>query len=201
MMKRSIALLALALLPTLANANLVVNGSFEADAQAAGTWNIYDNLAGWTGGRLGVELRNNVAGAASEGVNYVELDTTGNSSIYQFITTSAGTWYDLAFDYSPREGVAEASNQIKVWWGNDVLTTPPLKGFNAGPGNNWSTYTFKVQGTGNDKLFFDALGTNDSYGGSLDNIRVTAVPEPETYAMLLAGLGMIGFMSRRRKGN
>ncbi len=28
---------------------------------------------------------------------------------------------------------------------------------------------------------------------------VSAVPEPETYAMLLAGLGMIGFMARRRK--
>lgn len=112
-------MLALALLPTLANANLVVNGSFEADAQAAGTWNIYDNLTGWTGGRLGVELRNNVAGFPR-----CELCRTGYhwySLIYQFITTSAGTWYDLAFDYSPREGVAEASNQIKVWWGNDVL--------------------------------------------------------------------------------
>lgn len=28
---------------------------------------------------------------------------------------------------------------------------------------------------------------------------VTAVPEPETYAMLLAGLGMIGFIGRRRR--
>lgn len=28
----------------------------------------------------------------------------------------------------------------------------------------------------------------------------TAVPEPETYTMLLAGLGLIGFMVRRRKG-
>ncbi len=28
---------------------------------------------------------------------------------------------------------------------------------------------------------------------------VTAVPEPETYAMMLAGLGAIGFLSRRRK--
>ena len=27
------------------------------------------------------------------------------------------------------------------------------------------------------------------------------VPEPETYAMLMAGLGMVGFMSRRRKGS
>lgn len=30
---------------------------------------------------------------------------------------------------------------------------------------------------------------------------VTAVPEPETYAMLLAGLGLIGFIARRRLAN
>ena len=29
--------------------------------------------------------------------------------------------------------------------------------------------------------------------------NVTAVPEPETYAMLLAGLGLLGFMAHRRK--
>jgi hypothetical protein len=29
---------------------------------------------------------------------------------------------------------------------------------------------------------------------------VTAVPEPETYAMLLAGLGLIGFAARRARG-
>ena len=28
--------------------------------------------------------------------------------------------------------------------------------------------------------------------------EVTAVPEPETYAMMLAGLGMLGFLARRR---
>lgn len=44
----------------------------------------------------------------------------------------------------------------------------------------------------------------DSY--SLDGISptpsnwVTAVPEPETYAMMLTGLGLMGFIVRRRKG-
>ena len=28
---------------------------------------------------------------------------------------------------------------------------------------------------------------------------VAAVPEPETYAMMLAGLGLLGYMARRRK--
>jgi hypothetical protein len=40
-------------------------------------------------------------------------------------------------------------------------------------------------------------------GGSLkiDDVRisVTAVPEPETYAMMLAGLGLIGAIARRRR--
>ena len=33
---------------------------------------------------------------------------------------------------------------------------------------------------------------------SVNNVTVTPVPEPETYAMLLAGLGLVGFAARRR---
>lgn len=38
-------------------------------------------------------------------------------------------------------------------------------------------------------------------GESLSNYRAYAapIPEPETYAMLIAGLGLVGFMARRRK--
>jgi hypothetical protein len=43
--------------------------------------------------------------------------------------------------------------------------------------------------------------SNDTAMG-FDNFSVTAVPaipEPETYALMLAGLGVVGFMARRRK--
>jgi hypothetical protein len=30
-------------------------------------------------------------------------------------------------------------------------------------------------------------------------VRVSAVPEPETYAMMIAGLGLMGYVARRRK--
>jgi len=39
-------------------------------------------------------------------------------------------------------------------------------------------------------------GRQTIYSGELS---VTAVPEPETYAMMLAGLGALGFLARRRR--
>ena len=43
-----------------------------------------------------------------------------------------------------------------------------------------------------------ALGHSNTVSFGYEYIM--AVPEPETYAMLLAGLGLIGFSARRRIG-
>jgi len=197
-MKRIALVLLMAALPTIANANLLVNGSFEADAQAAGTWNIYPSLTGWTG-LNNIELRNNVAGQASDGVNFVELDTNSNNSMYQSINTVLGQVYTLSFDYSGREGVAANSNPIKAFWGDEFLAQAKASGVGKS-GNNWTTLTFDVIGTGGIvNLKFSAVGTSDSFGGSLDNVILTAVPEPSTYGMMLAGLALIGFTAGRRK--
>jgi hypothetical protein len=58
------------------------------------------------------------------------------------------------------------------------------------------TYNFSAINGNSYHLYFDGQGT----GLKLDNvgISVAAVPEPETYAMLLAGLGVLGFTGRRR---
>ena len=54
-------------------------------------------------------------------------------------------------------------------------------------------------------LYDIVLGFNDGarvdadYDDMVVGLRVTPVPEPETYALMLAGIGAVGFMRRRRK--
>ena len=53
-------------------------------------------------------------------------------------------------------------------------------------------------------ISYAIFGAIDVVNGSsvyADNFTITPIPEPETYAMLLAGLGLLGFTARRRKQN
>jgi len=51
------------------------------------------------------------------------------------------------------------------------------------------------------------LGFNDGYKVDADyddlvvRVKVSVVPEPETYALMLAGLGIMGFVARRRRAD
>jgi hypothetical protein len=49
--------------------------------------------------------------------------------------------------------------------------------------------------------FFGSSGFTYSIGGAdqLGTLTVSAVPEPESWALMLGGLGLVGFMARRRK--
>ena len=51
-------------------------------------------------------------------------------------------------------------------------------------------------------LTYVNVHTSDNPGGAVRGqlIEVSAVPEPSTYAMLLAGLGVVGLLAHRRRG-
>jgi hypothetical protein len=197
MFKKS--LIALALMGaaiTTANAaslpNIVQNGSFEANPQGNGTWHIYPNLTGWTGGSRGIELRNNVAGSASNGHNFVELDTTGNSSMSQVINTVAG-WTHLSFDYTNRPGTAFSTNGISWTLGSSTGSAPLVSDY------NWHTFSTQVFGSGGPMtISFAATGPSDSYGSSVDNV-VATTPIPAAIWLFASGIASLLGFSKRKK--
>lgn len=48
-------------------------------------------------------------------------------------------------------------------------------------------------------ISFTTPNYENYYGATVGALAVAAVPEPETYAMLIAGLGLMGAVARRRK--
>jgi PEP-CTERM motif len=74
------------------------------------------------------------------------------------------------------------------------------------PGDNQiSTYAFENKNsydltpmTGTTFVFY-GLGGDKAEQYYLSAMTVTAVPEPETYALMLAGLAAVGFVARRRR--
>lgn len=134
------------------------------------------------------------------GDNYVDLDNA--EYIYQSFTVDAGGWYTLSFK-AFGTGLAEIFNSSDVGLNNfsspvaDVTSAPGTWGTPPTPGWQNVTLSFMAAEHASYHLYFSGYGAN---GAWVDNVSVAAaVPEPETMAMMLAGLGALGMMSRRRR--
>jgi hypothetical protein len=119
------------------------------------------------------------------------VDLDQNGGITRTIALMAGVPYQLTYDLSGnRRGGGDETVNVVFGSANASHTV------SANPYSNF-TLSFTPAVAGNYTVSFAGAG-NDNLGPILDNVVVAVVPEPESFALLLAGLGVVGFMARRR---
>ena len=102
-----------------------------------------------------------------------------------------------------------AAGNLNFTFSDLTAGTSVGNGGNAGPFTsyavlgsfNGATFTPYTLGGAYDLVigFNDGLRVDADYDDMVVGLKVTPVPEPETYALMLAGLGALGFISRRRR--
>ena len=120
------------------------------------------------------------------------LGGTGGGLIYDtyLFTLSATSTVDSSVSTF---GAAIAPANYSIW-NSDNTATPYSWNFGGSPTVHTATLT-----AGN--YYYAVFGVSPGFAAySISSAAVAVpVPEPETYAMLLAGLGVVGFVARRRR--
>ena len=122
-----------------------------------------------------------------------------NASLATQLNSLAGTTLDAAGRFSANPG--------DVQWGELFLSAPQTGLFELGlqGGGTYSLYLFNGGATGLGAIEFDNAGITLGLGGaanpllSLAAIFTSAVPEPGTYAFMLSGLLVLGFLAKHRR--
>lgn len=181
---RSLPVLAIIAAPVPAFAqNLVANGSFETG-----------DFTGWTA--PGESYPEVVATTfAADGVYSAEIAgyAYAPDTLSQQIATASGQTYRIHFDYLWDITQSDTLNSIALNWNGDLLFQQENV---VDDSYQWHSYTGLVTGTGSDLLKFTAA--NDPGYVWVDNVSLTAVPEPAAWTLMVGGFGFVGGAMRRR---
>ena len=139
------------------------------------------------------------------------LSQGGNDAFKATVTfgvADAGVWsFRAGVDFGLGgaiflDGVAQSFKTNDMWWAGSYSNPSQYLGFSntLTAGNHTLTiYGLEWCCSGPQQAQFQAVGSNTFVSFGNNDGLVSAVPEPESYAMMLAGLGLMGTMVRRRK--
>jgi hypothetical protein len=178
------------------NAGVVFSDSFNTENGGVGALN-YTGFANWNVTSGSVDLIGNGFFDFYPG-NGLYVDMEGSTGQPGQITTkqtfAAGTYF-VTFDLGGNaRGDVDKTTQIDLGPFFGTLTLP-----SGSPYQEYSTVTVNIPVPW--QLSFADLPNsgNQDIGNILDNVSVTAVPEPTTWAMIILGFAAVGFMAYRRK--
>ncbi len=199
-----------------ASASLIVNGDFEAPKLGLGI----DDTVSYVHGSTGIPGWTTIGDVQLVGAGFQSLsgsgggqwvDLTGTTEGYfkgltsNAFSTTIGQTYAITFDLgaltTPAYGPATVDVRFSGLLAGTSTNNPTING----PGTfamDWSrqTLNFVAISTSSVISFVGVPGqfSNANVVG-LDNVSVAAIPEPHEWAMMLAGLGLVGFAARRRR--
>jgi choice-of-anchor C domain-containing protein len=188
-----------------AQAAMFTNGSFEAGEAPGGYTTLYTSstaITGWTVSSGSIDYIGSLW-AASDGSRSLDLSGGDVGSIAQAFDTVIGRAYKVTYDLAgnPQGGVAEKRLSVFASGAGNVASTESFDTTGrteAAMGWSRRSYSF-VADSATTTLSFSSL-TAGAYGPALDNVAVTAlsaVPEPATWGMMIAGFGLAGGVLRR----
>ena len=207
-MKQLLSALALAALATSAGAQVTFAGG--TDQAITGIYDPTGTTIVQTGGRRNATLSSTSAGiltATFLGFEALDTDT------YTF-TAASGTMSNKTATPNLTSIFGNVAAGLLNFTFADLFAGTTVG--NGGSGGGAGMFnSYMVFGTGTGAAFtaytgpggaYDVvLGFNDSlqvdgdYDDFVVGLKVVAIPEPETYALMLAGLGAVGFLARRRR--
>ena len=192
----------------LAHADLITNGTFAAPGITTtnNSWSVFNSINGWyaesftnidghteyNGIEVGSPSRYGISGTVG---NNLELNSNGRSKVSQDIAgLTAGETIDLNFLMGYRKDPNQPSvntNKFEVLWNDQLVATYlPTSSTMTAESLNLTA----VSGT--NKLSFESLSPESTYGGEIENVQAQAVPEPAPFLVLGAGVGLFALLRR-----
>lgn len=197
--------LALSLFSGTANANLIVNGSFEEPVVTnAGGWALFnpDAVEGWQSDKQ-IEIWSTYGLTSYDGEQHAELnaDRSGPWSIWQDVETSIGAWYRLSFAAASRTRGGESFSVSLggapiVLNQQEVSFEPVLEETVALQSRQWTVYSYGFKAEQSlTRLTFTSVTPNSTMGNLIDDVSL--VPAPSTLALSLLALFALAFRPNR----